>query len=421
MTYLSSSWAWGTACCGALFSLASDALAQDLRFSPEIAIELTGFPDDPTFDEQFQGFTGAIIATGEVAWRNDARTLQMVVEPYLRYDSRDDERTYTDLRRGFLRYLGDGWDITVGADRVFWGVVESVNVVDVINQRDALEDADLDEKLGQPMLRFSSQTGIGTFDVFYLPYFRERAFPGLESRGRLPFPVDEDAATFERSGEETAGDVALRYANRFGGVDLGLSYFYGTARQPRLDFNPARGVYEPVYQRQRQLGLDIQYTSDAWLLKLEAARVEIGDDQFIAAVGGFEYTFFDVAASGRDVGVIAEYLYDGRNQDQSPVTPFDDDLFFGTRITWNDVEDTELLAGAIIDVNGGCTPISAQANPRVGEKKLVVVQMGGGGANGGPLFAKFEGGTPLVVPLSGAFLKRRGRFPLPFCVSTAPP
>ncbi|MEX0369453.1 MAG: hypothetical protein AB3N09_02410 [Tateyamaria sp.] len=403
MTYLASSWAWGTACCGALFSLASDALAQDLRFSPEIAIELTGFPDDPTFDEQFQGFAGAIIATGEIAWRNDARTLQMVVEPYLRYDSRDDERTYTDLRRGFLRYLGDGWDITVGADRVFWGVVESVNVVDVINQRDALENADLDEKLGQPMLRFSSQTGIGTFDVFSLPYFRERAFPGPESRGRLPFPVDEDAATFERSGEETAGDVALRYASRFGGVDLGLSYFYGTARQPRLDFNPAHGVYEPVYQRQRQLGLDIQYTSDAWLLKLEAARVEIGDDQFIAAVGGFEYTFFDVAGSGREVGVIAEYLYDGRNQDQSPVTPFDDDLFLGTRITWNDVEDTELLAGAIIDVNGGGTQFSAEFQRRIGDKNLLEVELRAVDASGDPLLETLKADTSLLVRWSRFF------------------
>ncbi|MEL6451676.1 MAG: hypothetical protein AAFQ19_10470 [Pseudomonadota bacterium] len=397
MTYLSGSWAWGTAFCGALLSLGSTAQAQDLRFSPEIAVELTGFPDDPAFDNQFQGFAGALIATGALSWRNDRRDLQMVFEPYLRYNSRDDERSYADLRRGFLRYFGNGWDVTVGADRVFWGVVESVNVVDVINQRDGLENADLDEKLGQPMLRFATQTDIGSFDIFYMPYFRERAFPGVESRLRLPFPVDDSAATYERGGAETAGDFALRYANRFGGFDVGLSYFYGTARQPRLDFNATRGVFEPLYQRQEQFGLDVQFTSDAWLLKLEAAQVDIGGDSFLAAVGGFEYTFFDVAGSGRDVGIIAEYLYDGRDQTQSPATPFDDDIFLGTRITWNDVEDTELLAGAIIDVDTGGTQFSAEFQRRIGDNNLLEIELRGVDVSGDPILDAFKSDTSVLV------------------------
>lgn len=397
MTYLTSSWAWGTALCGALLSLGSAMHAQDLQFSPEVGLELTGFPDDPAFDDQFQGFVGAIVATGELSWRSDTGDVQVVLDPYLRYDGRDDERTYADLRRGFLRYFGDGWDITIGADRVFWGVVESVNVVDVINQRDGLENADLDEKLGQPMLRFSTQTDIGNFDVFYLPYFREREFPGVESRLRWPFPVDESAATFERDGDEMAGDFALRYSNRFGGFDVGVSYFHGTARQPRLDFNPAREVFEPFYQSQTQLGLDVQFTSDAWLLKLEAAQVELGDDTFLAAVGGVEYTFFDVAGSGRDIGLIAEYLHDGRDQVISPTTPFEDDLFLGTRITWNDVEDTELLAGAIVDVDGGGTQFSSEFQRRIGDNNLLEVEIRAVEASGDPLLDAFEADTSVLV------------------------
>ena len=117
MTYLKSSWAWGTALCGALVSLGSAMHAQDLQFSPEVGLELAGFPDDPAFDDQFRGFVGAIIATGKLSWRSDTGDVQVVLDPYLRYDSRDGERTYADLRRGFLRYFGDGWDVTIGADR----------------------------------------------------------------------------------------------------------------------------------------------------------------------------------------------------------------------------------------------------------------------------------------------------------------
>ncbi|MEL7259168.1 MAG: hypothetical protein AAFN80_15210 [Pseudomonadota bacterium] len=97
--------------------------------------------------------------------------MQVVLDPYLPCGNRDDERSYAELRRQFLRYFDEGWDITIGADRVFWGVVESVNKMDVINQRDGPENADLDKRLGRSMLRFSAQINTGNFDVFYFPCF----------------------------------------------------------------------------------------------------------------------------------------------------------------------------------------------------------------------------------------------------------
>ncbi|MEM6275290.1 MAG: hypothetical protein AAF735_08635 [Myxococcota bacterium] len=360
-------------------------------------MEFTGFAQSPQFPEQFDGFVGALIASGDISWRSEDRSLQVVLEPYLRYDSRDDERSHSDIRRGYLRYFGDGWDITVGADRVFWGVVESVNVIDVINQRDGLENADLDEKLGAPILRFATQTSIGDFDFYYLPFFRERQFPGLESRNRLPFEVDDSAVTFDRDGGDDADDFAVRYSNRFGGFDLGLSYFYGTNRTPILSFNGSTGELEPRYQRLRQVGLDVQYTTDAWLWKLELARKEIGDDEFIAAVGGLEYTFFDVSGSGRDLGLIVEYLHDGRDQSLSPVTPFDDDLFLGTRLTWNDVEDSELLAGAVVDIDTQALQLQVEYQRRIGESNLLELELRGLDDRSDPVLAPAENDASFLV------------------------
>ncbi|WP_424972324.1 hypothetical protein [Dinoroseobacter sp. S76] len=387
----------GAAICGALCLSTLPLLAQDLRVSPELSFEATLFPEDAQFPDQRDGGVGALIATGDLTWRSAERRWQAVLEPYLRYDSGDNDRSYGDLRRGFLRYLGDGWDVTIGTDRVFWGVVESVNVVDILNQRDRLENADLDEKLGQPMLRFAAQTEIGDFDLYYLPYFRERAYPGPESRPQFPLPVDDRNPGFEREGAETAGDIALRYANRFGGFDLGLTYFQGTARQPRLDLDPARQVLVPFYQRQRQAGIDLQYTTDAWLWKLEAAAVEIGADRFTAAVGGVEYTFFDVGGSGRDIGLIAEYIYDDRDQSRSPVTPFDDDIFLGTRITWNDLDDSELLAGAIIDANGGGAQFSLEYERRLFDSNLLEIELRAYDGQKDPLLQAFEEDSSLLL------------------------
>ncbi|MEM1352701.1 MAG: hypothetical protein AAGF27_10160 [Pseudomonadota bacterium] len=385
------------------FTTGGSTVAQDIRFVPQLTFEATLFAEPPQFPGQISDATGAVIVTGDASWRSDDRSLQFVVEPYLRYDARDDERTYADLRRGFVRYFGDAWDVTIGADRVFWGVVESVNVVDVINQKDALENPDLDEKLGQPMIRLAALTGLGRFELFYMPIFRERAFVGTESRNRLPAPVNDTAPVFDRKDGDDADDVALRYSNTFGSVDLGLSYFQGTSRAPLLRFDAPSGTFVPRYQRQRQTGLDAQYTTGAWLWKLEATDTEIGNDHFNSAVGGLEYTFFDVGGSGRDLGLIAEYLYDSRTLGLSPATPFDDDVFLGTRITWNDVQDTELLAGVIIDRESDAAQFSVEFERRIGDSNFLEIELRGVDAQDDPLLTAIEDDTALTLRWSRFF------------------
>ena len=46
-----------------------------------------------------------------------------------------------------------------------------------------------------------------------------------------------------------------------------------------------------------------------------------------------------------------EYLYDGRDSFEAPVTSFDDDVFVGTRIALNDVQDTSMLIVGVVDRN----------------------------------------------------------------------
>jgi hypothetical protein len=101
-----------------------------------------------------------------------------------------------------------------------------------------------------------------------------------------------------------------------------------------------------------QAGLDLQYTREAWLWKLEALVRERNDDVFGAVVGGFEYTFYQVAGRPDDVGVLLEGLYDGRGRD-APDTLYDNDIFAGLRWARNDAQDSTLLAGLLVDVDSG--------------------------------------------------------------------
>ncbi|MEM9762332.1 MAG: hypothetical protein AAF968_07475 [Pseudomonadota bacterium] len=358
----------------ALGHVGSAAAEGTLRISPEVAVEGRFFGSKPQFDGQFDRAQGSVIFSGDLRWTSEDRNTRILVEPYLRLDQEDDARPNFDLREGSVSYRVGDWDLLAGVSQVFWGVAESRNVVDIINQFDTVEDFDEGEKLGQPMIRIGRVTDFGTFEAYYLPFFREREFPGVDGRLRTPLAVDEDAAEYERAAEEFAGDFALRYTNRLGGFDLGLHAFYGTNRNPILTLNEAGTRLEPFYPRLVQGGIDLQYTSGPWLLKLEAVGANAADNTFASAVAGFEYTFFDIRRAGIDVGLIGEYLYDSRDQDIAPVTLFENDFFAGTRLTLNDTQDTELLAGAIIDTDTSGVIGSIEFQRRIGERMLLEVE-----------------------------------------------
>ena len=108
-------------------------------------------------------------------------------------------------------------------------------------------------------------------------------------------------------------------------------------------------VLRPYYEQMDQVGLDLQYTKEAWLLKLEAIGREASSDCYSAMVGGFEYTLYGIGGSSIDAGILAEGHFDSRGSNAP--TPFNKDLFVGTRLSWNDSADTALVAGGFVDLD----------------------------------------------------------------------
>lgn len=386
----------------ALFA-AFPATAQEWTLRPQAALEARLFPRAPALEDQVRAFQGGLVLGGEAVWRNGDRDVALRFEPHVRLDTADSRRSYADLREANVAIFRGDWELLAGFSRVFWGATESRNVTDVINQTDALYDMDDDEKLGQPMLRLSRRVGGGVVEAYWLPVFRERGFPGRDSRLRTEPVVDRNAARYARGGDAFAGDFALRYAGRLGAFDPGLHGFYGTNRAPRLDFDAAVGRLTPFYQRLSQTGMDLQYRSRPWLLKAEVVGADIGGDRFIASVAGFEYTFFDLRGTGFDPGEIGEHLYDGRDQSRSPATPFDNDAFAGLRLTLNDVQDTEILGGAIVDLDRGAVQASAEFQRRIGERMLLEVEGRAFAARGDPLLRRLRRDHVLTLRLTRYF------------------
>ncbi len=366
---------------------------------------------------------------------------------FARADQHDDERTHADVRELYWRSASESFEWRVGLRKVFWGVTEAAHLVDIVNQSDLVENFDNEDKLGQPMLNLAWVTGFGTFDFFALPYSRERTFPGVEGRPRLFLVIDTDHPVYESADEERHVDGAIRYANSLGGWDVGLSYFDGTSREPRLLFAidavnvipnnpplqcqlatdptlgpiligllgpllqplaadclqfftvaPVNPHLRPAYDQIQQVGLEVQRLMEGWFLKLEAIHRDSRVQQYTAVATGFEYTWGAVLQSPVDVSLVLEYLYDSRgplkedslqglavrkffageafsvaeatalqNLEPQSFSPFQDDIFIGSRIALNDVQSSEMLIGAIVDRETHAVLASVEGSRRLGE------------------------------------------------------
>ena len=298
--------------------------------------------------------------------------------PFFRIDQNDSERSHADIRELKWHKVAPNWELRVGVDRVFWGVTETVHLVNIINQIDLVENPDEEDMLGQPMINLTLVQNWGSLDFFLLPYFRERPFPGREGRPGSIVSVSNDKAIYESGAEEWHTDFAIRWSHTSGPWDMGLAHFYGTSREPELDPSAftinSHGEVEliPIYDIIHQTGVDIQGTFEAWLLKLEAIHRSGHGDRFFAAATGFEYTFFDIAESGKDIGVICEYIYDERD-----TSAMDNDLAMGVRLSFNDIQSTEILAVAALDVDNSSSYFYLEASRRIGDAFKLSIEIRG--------------------------------------------
>jgi hypothetical protein len=258
---------------------------------------------------------------------------------------------------------------------VFWGVTESLHLVDVINQTDLVENLDGEDKLGQPMVNVALIRSWGTVELFAMPFFRDRTFQGSDGRLRAPVLVDEDAASFQSGAERHHFDWAARWSHFIGSWDLAVSYFDGTNRdpllQPSLDASGMPSLV-PLYEQMSQVGLEGQYTSGGWLLKFEGLTRDVPAGRYWAFASGFEYTIPQILGSSADLGVLSEYLFDDRGD--AATTPFESDLTFGGRLAFNDVQSSELLAFVVADIEGDGNLLSVEGSRRVGNDWIVSLE-----------------------------------------------
>lgn len=401
-----------------LATLPVSALAQDLSFSGEVTLTARHFAEDGALEGQFGAGTGLIGAT-RLAASGDLSFGQFAVELRGRNDLEADDQ-YWDLSKAYLAGELGNVQWLIGNDVVFWGVTESHNPVNIINQRGNYSSAEEVERLGQPMLAVSFDTDrLGTFSFYSLFGFRELDYQEAQERLRFDVVPDGDRAMFET--EDTV-DFALRNSNSIstanGSLDYAISLFSGLDREPvylpgcafreapvdeatcdavnrdvrevykdltpddigddpigaafdRLD--PASQVFllsgnsvgaVPYYQKLHQIGLELVYSTGDLQLKFEGAQRFTEHENYFSGVVGAEYNFGDVLGSGGDLTGALEYIYDDRSLLQPP-TFLDDDMFVGLRYDFNNVANTSLSLSGLRDLQTDSTLMNFNISTRL--------------------------------------------------------
>ena len=285
----------------------------------------------------------------------------------LRKDGEDSGRNLNDIQELYLINILEDKEIKYGVSKEFWGVTETSHRVDIINQTDFTEGFDGEEKLGQPMIKISLERQWGLLDIYTLLGFRERNFSGKKGRLRLPLSINEKDSLYSSSSKNKRADFAVRWSNYYDDFDIAISHFSGTSREPRF-LPSANKINElvPVYEVIDQTGLEIQYLLDSLAIKGEVISRSGQGERFTAATYGFEYTQVGVLQSRIDLGWVVEFNHDDRLES----SPF----VLGTRFSFNDIYDSQILSGFILNDKSKELGFLLEASRRIGECCLLSLE-----------------------------------------------
>jgi hypothetical protein len=323
----------------------------EIEYTGSAAVEQRYFFQDVLYPQQERANLSVYFSPELYTSFNDNKD-SLLFKGFYRFDLQDKERTHGDIREFKWTHSENEWEVQTGISKVFWGQTESLHLVDIINQTDAIEAIDGEDKLGQPMVAFSLFKDWGNTTVFVLPYFRKRTFSGSDGRFRAALPVDTDNPIYESEDEEKNLDWALRWQHSLGDWEVGLSYFDGTSREPDFILTTNELLepsLRPFYPQIQQVGIDLLALLGGWTIKFEGIQRKLQEQDFVAFVGGFEYSFVGLFDSIYDVNWLMEYQHDDREDLINVVAQ--NDLMLGSRIVFNDVDGTLVLFGMVQDLD----------------------------------------------------------------------
>ncbi len=335
-----------------------------------VAADGRAFVLSPKYPGQARGTAVSLVAEPEFSVKSEDVVHSATLRPFYRLDPIDERRSHADLRTANYELRTGNFELGLGIKTFTWGVLESYRPTDAVSQIDFVESPNGTAKLGQPYVGGGYVGDALSLRLFYLPYFRDRTFPGVRGRLRFPTVIDTDGATFGSPYGRFHPSGAARLSLDAGAFDVGLGVLSGLSRDPRFIAELTTGRVVPRYEVMHQASVDAQWTLGAFVLKGETfVRGWSGpraEPLRWFSGGGIGVDWTTHFPADVDLVLAAEFLFDTRPVD-APPTFFEHDAFAGFRLLFNDAASTDVSAGAIVDVTDGTTFGRVEAGRRFGD------------------------------------------------------
>ena len=226
-----------------------------------------------------QGYLHGLVSAAwqpEGSW--EAR-LSGRVDSYHQNGGRSANDTELDYDESFLRYRGDSYRLTAGAQKVIWGRIDEVPPTDRMSVPDfsrGVLDYLPDRRRAAPVMRFEGFKWDNKLDLVWLPTFRRAELPDQDS---VWYPVNRDkgeiigletnnaqsaaikAAPLKNDAPNTQGGFGVRLNGAVDVLDYAVTVQRVRQATPYFRFNQS-GVLEAEYPRSWVYGGDMAV--DAW-------------------------------------------------------------------------------------------------------------------------------------------------------------
>ena len=353
--------------------LKTDALGGEISIKGHVGVEFKWYLKKPPLKLDYN-----LAGIGEVegVYSNESWFAKLLIEGLK--DTQEGERDYLRANEAYLQhdFIEQEVRITAGREVIFWGALEVYNPVDVINLQVISRDPFEVFKLGSYLISVSKYFESSELELLATLYEQDQEFPGRES----PYFIFPSFLTYDKNliteDSRTRPTVYLKYSgstDTLYPLDFAFTVSNGYDSQRFITLVGDGILRQNAYIASKFQTFDT-LVINATLLKLEASYTDVKNVPFISdyyQVGaGIEHTLQQLYRSW-DLGLISEYyLYKITDKDKFDdlrlFQSFQNDLFLGFRLTFNDAASSEIVGGGIFDLEyDGEYSLFAEFNTRV--------------------------------------------------------
>ena len=209
------------------------------------------------------------------------------VDGYAESGSQDWDDVNIDYDDTYIRYRGESYRFTLGAQTLIWGRIDEIPPSDRLSVTDGkrfnLDDI-AERKRARPMLRVERFADHGKYDFVYMPTFRAAELAEVES---IWYPIDRTrrkilgsqvptavAATMGNAtiiNDEPDNDhaVGLRFSSSLDDLEYAMTLQHGRHTNPYFSYNIATQTFTAIYPRTFAAGADLAFEKNGITWRFE--------------------------------------------------------------------------------------------------------------------------------------------------------